>query len=53
MFQKLEQAGLKLKQSKCELFQWQIAYLGHIILAQGIATDESKIRNHEEMAFPS
>ena len=43
MFQKLEQAGLKLKPSKCELFQWQITYLGHIISAQGIATDESKI----------
>ena len=38
VFQKLEDAGLKLKLSKCELFQWQIAYLGHIISAQGIST---------------
>ena len=43
VFQKLEEAGLKLKPSKCELFQWQITYLGHIISAQGIATNESKI----------
>ena len=43
MFQKLEQAGLKLKPSKCELFRWQITYLEHIIYAQGIANDESKI----------
>ena len=43
MFQKLEEAGHKLKPSKCELFQWQIAYLGHIVSAQGIATDEGKI----------
>ena len=43
MFQKLEHAGLKLKLSKCELFQWQITYLVHIISAQGIATDESKV----------
>ena len=40
---KLEEAGLKLKPSKCELFQWQITYLGHIVSAQGIATDEAKI----------
>ena len=43
MFQKLEQAGLKLKPSKCELFWQQITYLGHIVSAQGIATNESKI----------
>ena len=43
VFQKLEMAGLKLKPSKCELFWWQIAYLGHVISAQGIATDEGKI----------
>ena len=43
VFWKLEEAGLKLKPSKCELFQWQIAYLGHVISAQGVATDEGKI----------
>ena len=42
VLQKLEQAGLKLKPSKCELFQWQITYLGHIISAEGIATHDSK-----------
>ena len=43
MFQKLEQAGLKLKPSKCELFCGQIAYLGCVVSAQGIVTDEGKI----------
>ena len=43
MFQNLEQAGLKLKGSKYELFQWQITYLGHIISAKEIATNETKI----------
>ena len=43
VFQKLENAGLKLKPSKCELFQWQLAYLGHVISAKGVATDEGKI----------
>ena len=42
MFQKQEQAWLKLKPSTCELFQEQITYLGHIVSAQGIATNESK-----------
>ena len=43
VFQKLEEARLKLKPSKCELFWWQIAYLGHIVCGQGIATNECKI----------
>ena len=43
MFQKLEQAGLKLKPSKCKLFCKQITYMGHIISAQGIVTDEEKM----------
>ena len=45
MFQKLEQAGLQLKLSRCELFWQQITYLGHIVSAQGIATDKSKIES--------
>ena len=43
MFQKLEEARLKLKPSKCKLFQWQTAYLGYVISAQRIATDEGEI----------
>ena len=43
VFWKLEEAGLKLKPSKCELFQRKLAYLGHVISAKGVATDESKI----------
>ena len=43
VFQKLEEARLKFKPSKCELFHWQISCLGHIVSAQGIATDEGKI----------
>ena len=43
MFQKLEQARLKVKPSKCELFCRQMANLMHIVSAQGIATNEGKI----------
>ena len=42
VFWKLEEAGLKVKPSNCELFWWQIAYLGHLIPAKGVATDEGK-----------
>ena len=43
VFRKLEEASLKLKPSKCELFWRKLAYLGHVISAEGVATDESKI----------
>ena len=43
MFQKMEQAGFKLKPCKCELFGWQITYLGHIVSDQGRTTNENKI----------
>ena len=43
VLQKLEQARLKLKPSKYELFCRQITSLGHIVSAQGIATDKGKI----------
>ena len=43
MFWKLEEDRLKLKPSKCGLFEQQIAYLGHMISAKGIATNEGKI----------
>ena len=52
VFQKLEEAGLKLKLSKCELFWWQIAYLGHMISAQGIATNEGKIEAIKKWPIP-
>ena len=40
---KLEEAGLKVKPSKCFLFQRRIKYLGHILSSEGIQTDPSKI----------
>ena len=52
MFQKLEQARLKLKPYKCELFHRQITYLGHIASAQGIVTNEGKIDAIREWPTP-
>ena len=53
VFQKLEEAGLKLKPSKCVLFQQQLAYLGHMISAQGVATDEGKIEAIKNWPTPT
>eukprot|EP00731_Ephydatia_muelleri_P038702 Em0868g2a len=39
---KLREAGLKLKPTKCKFFQKQVAFLGHIVSACGIATDPAK-----------
>ena len=36
-------AGLKLKPSKCNLFQRKVHYLGHIVSENGIHTDPDKI----------
>ena len=43
VFQRLENAGLKLKRSKCDFFKRKVHYLGHIISAQGIEPDPEKI----------
>ena len=43
VFWKLDEAGLKLKPSKCELFWRWLANMGHVISAKGVATDEGRI----------
>ena len=48
VFQRLREANLKLKPSKCSLFQAKVTYLGHVVSEQGISCDPSKtevIRN--------
>ena len=43
MFQKLQEVGLKLQPSKCELFKTSLLYLGHVVSEDGIRTDPKKI----------
>ena len=43
VFEKLAEAGLILKPSKCEFFKARLKYLGHVVSPQGIATDPTKI----------
>ena len=44
VFQKLKEAGLKFKPSKCEFFKKSLTYLVHRISEGGIKTDDSKIK---------
>ena len=43
VFTRFRQAGLKLKPSKCSLFQKEVIFLGHKVSEQGIETDPDKI----------
>ena len=43
VFERLAQAGLKLKPSKCEFFWDSLHYLGHTVSKKGITTDPKKI----------
>ena len=40
---KLVAAGLKLKVSKCQLLQQEVAFLGHRVNADGLSTDPTKV----------
>ena len=45
VFDRLKNAGLKMKAKKCLLFQTKVKYLGHVITADGIATDPDKVKD--------
>ena len=42
VLEQLQGAKLRVKSSKCALFQDHLCYLGHIISSNGITTDPSK-----------
>ena len=42
VFQRLREAGLKLKPTKCDFSSLQVDFLGHIVSAEGVQTDPSK-----------
>ena len=51
-FSRLRAANLKLKPSKCHLFQTSVLYLGHIVSAEGVMTDPDKIKAIKEWPTP-
>ena len=42
VFQRLRDAGLKLKPSKCKLLRTSVKYLGHVVSDRGVETDPEK-----------
>ena len=53
IFDRLKQAGLKIKPSKCSLLQKSIKYLGHVVSEHGIKTDSDKTRCIADWPTPS
>ena len=53
VFGKLKDCGLKLKASKCHLFQKRVKYLGHVISEKGIEADPDKIESVLNWPIPT
>lgn len=52
IFERLQEAGLKLKPRKCKLFAKEVEFLGHVISEAGIKTDPSKTSRIEMWRTP-
>ncbi|XP_059360625.1 uncharacterized protein LOC132098573 [Carassius carassius] len=50
---RLRAEGLKVKLEKCAFFREKVRYLGHVISAQGVATDPSKVEAVAQWPCPS
>ena len=45
MCQRFRSAQLKFRPEKCQLFQQEVHYLGHVISQHGVATDPTAVQN--------
>ena len=53
IFQRLREAGLKLKANKCDLFQLKTVFLGHVISADGVECDPAKVEAVQKWLPPT
>ena len=53
MLDRLRRANLKLRPSKCVLFNTQVKYLGHVVSEQGVSTDPDKCASVASWPTPS
>ena len=53
IFERLRQANLKLKPSKCCLLQRKVEFLGYNVSAEGVETDEKKVESVVNWPVPS
>lgn len=50
---RIRQAGLKLKASKCCLFQEKVSFLGHVVSANGLEVQADKVESVKSWPVPS
>ena len=53
VLRRAEEAGLKLKPSKCSLFQKEVNFLGHVVGGEGIKCDPDKVAAVQEWPTPT
>uniref|UniRef100_A0A3B3H9D6 Gypsy retrotransposon integrase-like protein 1 n=1 Tax=Oryzias latipes TaxID=8090 RepID=A0A3B3H9D6_ORYLA len=53
VFSRLKQYNLKVRLQKCSFLKSEVAYLGHLVSAAGVATDPDKIKAVVEWKRPS
>ena len=53
VFERLREAGLKLKSSKCNLCLLKVGFLGHVVSADGVQTDPQKTERVASWPTPS
>ena len=53
VLQRLRSAGLKVFPKKCQFFQEEVAFLGHVVNRDGIATSPDKISAVQEWPIPN
>ena len=53
VLQRVREAGLKLKPSKCELFRDEVRFLGHVVSERGIQCDPEKIESVKKYEAPT
>ena len=52
VFNRLSKAGFKLKPSKCQLFQEEVEFLGHVVTKDGVKPDMQKVKAVTEWPVP-
>ena len=52
VLQRLREAGLKVKPSKCQFLKRSVNFLGHVVSAEGVATAPEKIQAVKEWPTP-
>ena len=53
VFERLRDAGLKLKPKKCAFLKSEVRYLGHVVSREGISTDPAKIDKVADWPIPT